>query len=95
MKPGDIVEATLDPQHTDDLRPEAVAIVGQRFQWTCTREVEGNGPRYDGQWRMELGENDYRRTRIWWVPLCDLSDIVHVGVDQEVAELYDLTHPAT
>lgn len=95
MKPGDIVEATLSPQRTDDLKPEAAAVVGQRFRWTCVREVEDNGPAYDGQWRLELGCKDYQKAGVWWVAECDLSDIVHVGVNQRVADEYDLTHPAT
>lgn len=92
MKPGDIVEATFDPQRTDDLKSEAQAIVGRRFRWTCVRPVEDNGADYDGQWRLELGRDDCERTGIWWVAVCDLSDIAHVGVDERVANEYDLIY---
>ncbi|GFG74623.1 hypothetical protein [Mycobacterium botniense] len=88
IEAGDVIEATFNPQRTDDLTPAAAAIVGQRFQWTCVRRVEDNGPDYDGQWRLELGKDDCERTGLWWVALCDLSDIVYVGRDQRAADEY-------
>lgn len=92
LRAGDIVLARFTPARTDDLKAEAILMVGEMFLWVTAREVEDN-PGYNGQWRMELCDSDHKRTGIWWVPLCDLSEVTVVGVDKRAASLYAMTHP--
>lgn len=88
---GDIVEATFTPVRTDDLTPEAQRIVGQRFRFTATHITDDGFP-YAGQWRMELDREQWEATGVFHVPLCDLSDLVLVGVDSYYADLDRVLH---
>ena len=90
---GDVVLAKLSPARRDDLTPAAAAIVGQAFLWTAVRVIgEDDGVGYDGHLRMELGGDAYQRTGVWWVPLCDLTDVTVVGSDARVARECELLH---
>lgn len=94
VRAGDIMEARLSPAVTDDLLggAEIIWYTGERLRWTAVRRVE-DSPHYDGQWRMELGDDDGERLQLWWAPLCDLVDIVTVGFDQRAADVYSISCP--
>jgi hypothetical protein len=70
----DTVSAVFAPQRTDDLVPAAVAMIGQRFTFTADWTIDDDYP-YMGDWHMSLCEDDWRRTGVMWVPLCDLTDL--------------------
>jgi hypothetical protein len=75
---GDLVDATLMPLDERDLTPQAQRIVGQRFRWEATFIIDEGWP-YAGQWRMKLSLDDFQRTGVYWVPLCDLTEITTAG----------------
>lgn len=70
----DVVSAVFNPQRTDDLKPEAAAMIGQRFTFSADWII-GEGFAYEGDWHMTLSREDWKRTGIFWTPLCDLTDI--------------------
>ena len=79
LQAGDIVEARLTPLRTDDLVPAAASLVGTVRQYVASWIVDDDFP-YAGQWRMELMD---RVPGVRWVPECDLSEIVHVGIHED------------
>jgi hypothetical protein len=73
----DRVLATFQPVRTDDLQPGVAAWIGRRLPWCAVFVVE-SGP-YEGQWAMgplDGLEDGNRFPAAWWVPLCDLADVV-------------------
>lgn len=99
----DVVSAVFKPQRTDDLKPEAMAMVGQRFTFIADFRID-EGFAYEGDWHMTLTREDSERTGIFWVPGCDLADIKRLramnvyfchlcGYQQPVADGWsDVTH---
>ena len=70
----DVVTAVLAPVRTDDLTPEARSIIGQRFTWSADYQIDEGFP-YEGDWHMTLNYDDWKRTGVFWAPLCDLDEI--------------------
>lgn len=77
----DRVSAVFAPGRTEDLTPEARRIIGQRFVWSADWVID-QGFAYAGDWHMTLSHEDWRRTGVMWVPLCDLVALERV---EEVA----------
>jgi len=92
-----IVDATLQPKRTDNLKPGVAAWIGHRTQWQAMGEVE-DGP-YAGQTRFEIEVGVQLQMRqegkdlppFTWVPECDLE--IHSLLER--IECSDLPETAT
>lgn len=74
----DKVSAVISPRRTDDLRPEAVPMIGNRYTFQALWRVDEGLP-YEGDWYMRIVEQGYDESlvpdNIIWIPLCDLTDL--------------------
>lgn len=68
MKQFDIFEARFKPARTDDLKPDAAALIGQTIQWQASYRID-EGP-YVGDWACAPIE---RPAPFAWAPLRDLE----------------------
>ena len=65
------IEATYQPQRTDDLIPEAAAVVGQRLKFICVGRVDWDNPYYGQPQWLAHDTPKY----MGWVPSCDLQEV--------------------
>ena len=72
---GERREAIFTPTRTDNVRPEALPLVGQVREWEFAGTMD-EGP-YDGQaiWTLPVGSPE----RIGWIPDEDLTDVIPPG----------------
>lgn len=70
--------ARITPKRTDDLKPGALALIGQvkTFErgWVIGEDDSSN-PDYWGQWACFLVDEDDERHGFSWMPECDLTVI--------------------
>jgi hypothetical protein len=83
MEEYDVFEATFQPQHIDDLKPDAKRFIGKRLEWRAMWLIdEDQGGPYVGQWACSLspaaekflGDRGELPQGFIWVPECDLAD---------------------
>ena len=70
-----IIEATFSPICTDDLRPEAAALIGKTLQWRAAWRIDDHEV-YQGQWAYVPFDRNGRMPDDafpGWVPECDLQ----------------------
>lgn len=70
----DVVRGLVAPGETGDLTPEGRRLIGQWVIASADWIIDDGFP-YAGDWHMTLSRDDWRRTGVLWVPLCDLVDI--------------------
>ena len=66
-----IVLAEFAPKRTDDLKPDAVRMIGRAGHFEALWVIDDEGP-YHGQWAMRL-PGEWRVKSAIWVPLSDLT----------------------
>lgn len=74
----DKVTAVVAPLRTDDLVPEALPLIGERFTFRAGWIINDGMTNYEGDWYMQILDDDERFWRIGgitWMPLCDLTDL--------------------
>jgi hypothetical protein len=78
VKRFDRVLATFAPRRRDDLKPQAVAWIGRRVEWSAEWIVEDGA--YAGQWAMRPSDPSPPAglQTLGWVPFCDLTDLERI-----------------
>jgi hypothetical protein len=77
----DVIEATFQPRRTDDLKPPAVEMIGQRREWYVSWQIEpdDDGP-YVGEFACSFhSDPPDPHPDFVWVPSGDLTDITLIS----------------
>ena len=82
MNQFDRFTAVFQPQRTDDLKPGATALIGERLEWEAAWIIGGEDDRkhgvsadYEGLFACALRTEFKEHQGFVWTPECDLADI--------------------